>query len=598
MRTIRLTIGQKLLLLVAGPLILQVFLAFKIGSLLEDVERLAAYEYSSKELIGRINWLQFLILSSLYAWAGEELSGRHEYRRVFDNRREKVSFEFTALETLLSERPKQLVRLNGLKSQYEAVLNLASSLTPTGGETSAKKFFANDKTVRLLQEGAQLRSEILEADRSPYRVEGEMVTDSRNALKLLIKLGVAVNTIAALLLVSFFGVSVGLRLSRLAENSLRLSDNEPLLPPLGGTDEIAMVDQVFRHMADRLKESAEKEKAVITNAVDVICSIDMERCFSSVNPAANKLLGYEPEELIGTPVEIYAHAPDRELLEAKLSEMMKVEQPMSLEARMVRKDGSTVDVLLTGRWSELDRKLFCVLHDITELKQVERMRQEIVSMVSHDLRTPLTTIRVVLDMLGTGRAGDLSDQGQHLLDRASHSCDRILTLSTDLLDIHKLEAGMLQLKYATTSSRKILQQCAQVVAGQADLADVRIDVKDGDIQFEADEDRMIQVLVNLVSNAVKFSPRGATVSVLAVQDAELVRFEVQDAGRGIPADRLETIFDRFRQAHADDDIERKGTGLGLAICKALVELHGGRIWCESVEGQGSNFAVTIPPKES
>jgi DNA-binding response OmpR family regulator/anti-sigma regulatory factor (Ser/Thr protein kinase) len=235
-----------------------------------------------------------------------------------------------------------------------------------------------------------------------------------------------------------------------------------------------------------------------------------------------------------------------------------------------------------------------VFHDITERRTLERVRDEFTSVVSHELRTPLTSIRGSLGLLASGVLGPLPDRAQRMTQIAVENTDRLVRLINDILDLERLDSDGLHLRASTCDAEQLIARATEGLLSAAVAADVTLAVDTAPAAFEADADRIIQTLTNLIGNAVKFSPRGGTVQISSVRRGEEILFTVRDAGRGIPADKLEAIFGRFQQVDSTDSRQSGGTGLGLAICRSIVELHGGRIWALSSVGQGSTFSFVVP----
>jgi signal transduction histidine kinase len=217
-----------------------------------------------------------------------------------------------------------------------------------------------------------------------------------------------------------------------------------------------------------------------------------------------------------------------------------------------------------------------------------------VSVVSHELRTPLTSIRGSLGLLAAGTLGTLGERGQRMLQIATQNADRLVRLVNDILDLERLHAGQVELQRRTTPADALLQQAIDGLQGVAERAGVRMDNGATSVEVYADPDRVLQVLTNLLGNAVKFSPPGSVVRASAERRGRDVLFRVEDHGRGIPAEQLESVFERFRQVDASDARQKGGSGLGLAIARGIVQQHGGRIWAESVPGEGSTFHFTLP----
>ena len=258
------------------------------------------------------------------------------------------------------------------------------------------------------------------------------------------------------------------------------------------------------------------------------------------------------------------------------------------------------------RWTERDVRVLADLaaNVVTEIQlrldirrrgEVERIKDELVSVVSHELRTPLTSIRGSLGLLASGKLGELSPQGARMVQIATQNAERLVRLISDTLDLERLESGSMALERAWADADAVALRAVETLRGPAEERGVRLDtgVPPG-LPMWVDADRVEQVLVNLLSNAIKFSPAGAVVRLNAERRGGEVLFAVVDRGRGIPEAQLDHIFERFRQVDSSDAREKGGTGLGLAICRSIVQQHGGRIWAASEVGAGSTFFFTLP----
>ena len=232
--------------------------------------------------------------------------------------------------------------------------------------------------------------------------------------------------------------------------------------------------------------------------------------------------------------------------------------------------------------------------DITERKKIERMKDQFVSIVSHELRTPLTSIRASLGLVASGFGGVLPEKGQRMLEIAVTNTDRLVRLINDILDTERLASGKTPMEKKQCSTAQLVTQAADVMKPMAEKAGISFSVESQDAALWADPDRIVQALTNLISNAIKFSPKGGRICVTAERKENQILFRVQDEGRGIPPDKLGMLFERFQQVDSSDARERGGSGLGLSISRSIIEQHNGRIWVESTVGKGSTFFFTIP----
>lgn len=265
--------------------------------------------------------------------------------------------------------------------------------------------------------------------------------------------------------------------------------------------------------------------------------------------------------------------------------------------------------------TDLERQ---VAEQTAELQKVSRLKDEFISIVAHELRTPLTAIRASLGLLDAGLLDDEPDTAQRMLRVASESSDRLVRLVNDVLNLERLESGKVQMVMQTCNVPSLMQQAVEAVEAIARESSITLSTKTLPVQVWAAPDAIVQTLINLLSNAVKYSAPGGTVwlraeewrsgkmGTQAIQNSKFktlsypitppphILFTVRDQGRGIPADQLDFIFDRFQQVDSSDSREKSGTGLGLAICKSIIQQHNGRIWAASTLDQGSTFYFTLP----
>jgi signal transduction histidine kinase len=237
--------------------------------------------------------------------------------------------------------------------------------------------------------------------------------------------------------------------------------------------------------------------------------------------------------------------------------------------------------------------------DTTDRSALDRMKDEFISTVSHELRTPLTSLRGALGLLAGGALSSRPEKTQQMLEIAISNSDRLVRLVNDILDLERIGSGKAELQHTMCSAEDLLRRAASLQQTRKPPPMIRIFSDPNGVNVWADPDRILQTLSNLISNAIKFSAPGSEIHLTArTLDEHEALIEVRDQGRGIPADKLESIFDRFQQGDASDSRALGGTGLGLAICRSIIAHHGGRIWATSVQGHGTTFHFTLPTKPS
>jgi signal transduction histidine kinase len=248
-------------------------------------------------------------------------------------------------------------------------------------------------------------------------------------------------------------------------------------------------------------------------------------------------------------------------------------------------------------WSPQEELLFCVAHDVSELRRIEQAKRDFVNMVSHDIRTPLSGMAIFLEMIPMGVYGQLNESGVERAGALGSALNRIVAMVNDLLDIEKMQSGQFQIFKTEVDSNALVKSSIEMVQGYAEQQQVNLNCENTDGVLACDEARIIQVLQNLLSNAIKFSQPGKTVTLRAERQADVTRFEVIDNGKGIAEDDIPILFDRFTQAKDDGSPRKAGFGLGLAICKDIVDRHGGQIGIISKVGVGSTFWLALPNQD-
>lgn len=240
-------------------------------------------------------------------------------------------------------------------------------------------------------------------------------------------------------------------------------------------------------------------------------------------------------------------------------------------------------------------QLDAVFHQMaTSLEEVQRLKQDFVNMISHDLKTPLTSIVGNLALVSADAFGPLSERGKHIVSTSEKQAARLVNLINDLLLLEKIEAGGFELHLTRSELSEIISDSIEAVSQAATDHSIVIEAPKTEAQIEVDAMRLEQVLINLLSNAIKFSPDHAVIKILVDETPQFLEVKVVDQGRGIPAVHRQDIFEKFKQIEPSDSREKGGTGLGLPICKLIIEKHDGTIGVESAEEKGSTFWFRIP----
>jgi two-component system phosphate regulon sensor histidine kinase PhoR len=328
-----------------------------------------------------------------------------------------------------------------------------------------------------------------------------------------------------------------------------------------------------------------KLATVLDRMTDGVLIADAVGRITFLNPAAGKLfetpdaLGRTVAEVVRQYQLVEAWRRSRESGEAQ-------EESVELPARRQFLQLVVLPDRMTGG-------SLLLVQNLTRVRRLETVRRDFISNVSHELRTPLASLKALTETLRDGALED-PKAARRFLGRIETEVDALTQMASELLELTRIESGQVPLELKKVPAAGLLSSAADRMHAQAERAglDLRLEPPQERTGVRADPSRLEQVLVNLIHNAIKFTPAGGEVALSARADGEFVRFAVRDTGAGIPQDDLERIFERFYKA--DRARSGGGTGLGLSISRHLVEAHGGRIWVESTEGRGSTFFFTIP----
>lgn len=364
--------------------------------------------------------------------------------------------------------------------------------------------------------------------------------------------------------------------------------------------EVMELAQSFNSLADSLQRTLDElrhEQArlqgILASVAEGILAVDAAGCVTLINPQAAQLLDVSPGEIVGTALQEVPLPPRmaelfQQCLEA--NEACQAEFELRHPRRILTVDVAPVQTHDEGRWGAV-----AVVRNITAERRLEQMRRQFISDASHEIKTPLTSIGGFAAAIADGTA-DTPEERTRSAAVIVREVERLTRLVNELLDLSRIESGAVQLNLDEVDLTELTGEVVEAFSGQAQAKQVGLALElPADLpRVRADWDRVYQVLVNLFSNALRFSPAGSDVTVSANRQEGLVRVLVADKGPGIPADQLPAIWERFHRADTSRARQDGGTGLGLAIVKTIVEAHGGTVAAESELGQGSIFSFTLP----
>ncbi|MEA5596328.1 ATP-binding protein [Rivularia sp. UHCC 0363] len=352
-----------------------------------------------------------------------------------------------------------------------------------------------------------------------------------------------------------------------------------------------------RHLQQEISERTAAEekfaKAFRSSPNPIAIATLAENRFLDINRSFLEISGYSQAEIIqksATNLNLWINP---QVYDDSVKILLQNDSLHNQECQLRTKQGEIKTVLLSIELIELDG-VACTLNLINDITERKRLEDEFISLVSHELRTPMNSIIGALDLLSTQQLGALTVQGQQIINIAINNTERLIRLVNDILDLERIKSGKISMQPSKCNAYELLIQAAQAMQAMAYTAQITLNVEPISVEIIVDSDRILQVLTNLLSNAIKFSEPGKSVCLRSQINSLYLQIEVQDRGRGIPPDKLQLIFERFQQVDASDSRSKGGTGLGLSISRSIIEQHKGRIWVESIFGQGSTFYIHLP----
>ncbi len=338
-----------------------------------------------------------------------------------------------------------------------------------------------------------------------------------------------------------------------------------------------------------------KTERIIHDIADGIIVIDVNERIILINPAARKMLLGSIDASDAKDLSLFSHIPHLQEIFLNPSEVAMREIEVHDPGRASSQVITAVSAPLKDHWGHLSGKV-AVLHDITALKEVDRLKSEFVSQVSHDLRTPLTVIKGYIDNLQDGIGGDLTERQKNYLDRMSKNAGRLVRLISDLLDVSRMESAKLELNLTMLSLQGLIEEVVNAIRPITVEKKLKVILNkfEENSLLQGDRDKLEQVITNLLDNAIKFTPPGGQITITLQKEQQVLKTTIKDTGIGIPPEEQPRIFERFFQVERASSTHEIGSGLGMFIAKNLIDLHGGQIRVTSEVGKGSEFSFTLP----
>jgi PAS domain S-box-containing protein len=603
-----LSLAQQGLLLVAIFLLYEVGFIGALAWLLSQAEAEGARQEYAREINAKADRLSLIVYDK-----GDSV-GRYARSLSTDQSNTASSSvdEIPGLIAWLKEAFKDKPEARALVERIEQEIAIAQSKS-----TDIQSSMANNNQPQAQQEWNQKREAIqpvvnqLLRDLPALMVMTKIVESGspeadrqkREQTEKVLFAGMFANLIVVFLIAYLFTKRITSRLAVLTDNTVRLKEGRELRPLIGGQDEIASVDAIFHDTAEALRQEMlvlkageEKIRSLIENLPIGLVLIDTKGSIELVNASIESTFKYASHQLLGKRL-ARLFAPGQPVIDgAPHSPQSQGSFNHNVELTGLDKDEQLipVDFMMAEIQMEGESKTLAMIVDATEKHKIKKMRQEFVYMVRSELKEPLMKVSSFLTKFAEGSFGPMSLQGTTTTTAMQQNIDRLILLLNDLFDLEKLESGKIEIAPSTIKLESIFERSLNAVTMFAEKHQVKLEIPNSPIQIYADSDRLVQVIVNLLSNSIKFSPKNSIVSITVAETETDIEIGIVDRGPGIPPSQVDSIFEAYKQVEGQDVKKKGGTGLGLTICKNIIEAHGGTIGVTSELGKGSIFWFKLP----
>jgi PAS domain S-box-containing protein len=600
--------AHKNAILVYVPLSLALLLIAGQFALLELAKHEVDRQAHSRKLVATATELGGLFFESVYLLSGYILTRSEKVGDRYDAQVARLPEKLKELADQVRDDPAHIEPIKRMQVNVQHGVKLLDAVRHSKDEGSdpydvMKIMGTRAHLVSLLKQFMAEQQDFTDNLKAGETPEGILYTLGGEQLKRFLAFSAVAIVAMGLLLWAWVSRPFSRRLNTLVDNALRFQHRQELHPTLHGSDELAQLDSVFHGMAkerndaeELIKESEARVRLILESMPVALLVTDPEGKIEAVNIRTEQMLGYSSGNLVGNYLNKLLSEPSGNGQGASVDQIFKPAFGRQIEAYARRNSGENLPVELSSSQLQMrdGPRLLVTMLDVTERHEIERLKKEFVNMISHDLKTPLTSIVGNLALVSAEAFGPLTERGKHMVSTSEKQAERLISLINDLLLLEKMEAGGFELHVTRTDLAEILEQSKEAAVEAARERSIVIEIPETETHVYADSMRLIQVMVNLLSNAIKFSPDRGVVKVLVEEEGEAVKVQVIDQGRGIPLEHRKAIFEKFKQVELSDSREKGGTGLGLPICKLIIEKHGGTIGVESEEGIGSTFWFRIP----
>ncbi len=583
------------------PMLLQLTIIAFIAHFLLTIKNEIVTESRSQEIIARAFVLNRNALETIYNlnFAFEERapafqvlpqmpSPSSDQLKVLTENLQKL-FNVAGTDSESNQKMNELYSCHKqLADMYREAHNLTFHSNEDRGATR-RKFF--QRFISCARQYADATNAIVALEEKRQAQRPVLIHALLKKVWTVITLALIVSAALAAVLGYFYVVLVKRPLRVICSHGELLAKGEKLPPALEGNDEIANLDRLLHSTADALEVLQTNEKTLIENTADLICSLSENGAFLDANPYAIRMLGWTPESLIGRHLNELTVPEESFICDEKLRESRNTATISVFDLRLLTASKETIDTRWSCFWSAAQRAFFCVAHDITEMKNAERMREELLDMISHDLRSPLTSVSISLAILARGAKGELPEREKEKVESASKIIEQLIELVNDLLDFQKLSAKKIEIDATTIQLKQIIQYTIDKKQSDADAKAVTIEIS-GEAQTKGDKQLIAQALTAALENAINATPARSTIKIEITELGDTIQMRFIDQGEWLSDDEIAQTELSVPTQKLSSAANR--SLLKFSIAKQIIEAHNGNTHSYNLKPSGYSFVMRLP----
>lgn len=595
------SLRKKGLLLVLLPLAFEVLFILGIAFFVWEGDRQSQEADQAVAISQAANNLSQTLINTGFNLIVFGLSKSNKAQQDFTTGVQSIKLQQQEIKRLLQDNPRRLAAFSKTDEAFRQAIKILDEMKGSFDEglsiNTLNKISTDNRlrneTFKLIGDITANLTELARLGRADRNTLVKDLKSTELALRVLLVAGICLNVILAVVAALTYRSDLVLRLGTITENCNRIEEEKPLSAPLVGKDEVCDLDRTFHQMAAELKEVARRERAVVEDAVDVICTLGENGSFLSLNKAAEGMWGYSRQELRSKAATELLLAERRKAFEEFLQSCTEI-TARNADFSTVNSKGEIKETRWSVRRSHSAQTVYCVVSDVTTEKETERMKSHFVSMVTHDLRTPLNSMHNMLTMMESGLYGETGTGELRLAQECKSSCEGLIKLISDFLDLEKIESNSYTLDQRTVDISSLIDGLCDQLETQNRGQDAEITLIDATrgAQIYADATLIQSGLTDLLSSLLHRSPDGELTVSLSQSDSLSLAF------KGFTGTDLTRAFDTpFRDLFASIDTvveEHFEEMMRLARFKAIVSLHGGSIHFGLDEQSRYQLTVTLP----